>query len=100
MKTTVLGTDISFEKFEKVDLELTEGVKISGTVTGDFFMINQMISMYKLKILISSLFQVPARGYRNCPPKTTEKCRHKSPKSPLHRAPLPGVIYVVSLKKG
>jgi hypothetical protein len=70
-------------------MELIEGVKILSTVTGDFFMINLMIRMSRLQILISLLFQVPTRGCWNCPPKLTEMCRHKSPKNPLHRAPLP-----------
>jgi hypothetical protein len=54
---------------------MVEGVKILGTVTGDFFMINHMIRMGKFKILITSMFQLPTRGYRHCPPKSTEKCR-------------------------
>ena len=56
-------------------MKLIEGVKIFGTVTGDFFMINQLFRMHKFKILISYFFQVPKRGYRHWPPKFTKKYR-------------------------
>ena len=83
-------------------MELVVGVKILGTVTGDFFMINHLIRMDNFKILITLMLQLLTRGYRHCPPKCSEKCRLIALKNwgnnvafLTKRGPAPKGIYVV-----
>jgi len=79
LNTPVLGDNIYFENCNKVDIFLTEGVKILGTITGGLFHDKSKNKMYIFKIYKSSLFQVPMWGGRNYLKKKYLKGQLKNP---------------------
>ena len=79
-KHPVFVDDIIFEKSQKVEKYIIDGVKISKTITGDFFLIILDLMTCIFKILDFYLLHVLTEGWRHYSPKYEENWRLKTPK--------------------